>query len=283
MKLDLNKIRVDGGTQPRAKLSVELMEEYADEMRNGVEFRPITVFFDGTDYWLADGFHRVGAALRARPDDPIEAEVIQGTLSDAQWYSYAANKTHGQRRNNDDKARAARAALRHSNAAGLSNGEIAGHCGVSAETVRKYRAELESTSKNWKSDQSTSQTPESDAATTDIPQSDDKPRQSPEPSEQSTPSGRPRKGRDGRTIDTANIGKGPRKKANRKKQGVSISRNAHMPKLGHSAPCPMIPLQFSPNNPQTAAATLWQHFSRSFLETLIQELSKRLSAQGEAA
>jgi predicted transcriptional regulator len=93
-----------------------------------------------------------------------------------------------------------------------------------------------------------------------------------------------RTGRDGRTINTANIGKGHRKKSKAQKRGkgIRISRNAHTLKLGHSDPCPMIPMQFSPNNPKTAAATLWQHFSRSFIETLIAELTQRLSEKGDS-
>ena len=114
MKLNLGQIRIDGGTQPRAELLIEVMEDYAEQMKAGVEFPPITVFFDGDAYWLADGFHRVGANKRAFGEDaPIEAEVIQGTQADAQWYSYSVNKTHGLRRNNEDKERAVRSALQH--------------------------------------------------------------------------------------------------------------------------------------------------------------------------
>ena len=36
-------------------------------------------------------------------------------------------------------------------------------------------------------------------------------------------------------------------------------------------------------NPQTAAATLIEFFPRQFVESLVQELTQRLSAQGEAA
>ena len=141
MKLNYEQIRIDGGTQPRAELLIEVMEDYAEQMRDGVEFPPITVFFDGKEYWLADGFHRFGAALRARPGDAIEADVIQGTQADAQWYSFSVNKTHGLRRTNEDKERAVRAALKHSKASHLSNVQIAQHCGVDEKTVRKYRSE----------------------------------------------------------------------------------------------------------------------------------------------
>jgi hypothetical protein len=92
MQLDPKTIRVDGGTQPRAELLIEVMEDYAEQMRGGVEFPPITVFFDGKDYWLVDGFHRLGAHQRVRPNAAIEAEVIQGTQSEAQWYSLGAKQ-----------------------------------------------------------------------------------------------------------------------------------------------------------------------------------------------
>ncbi len=260
MKLEVVKIRIDGGTQPRAELQVEVMDEYAEQMRAGAEFPPVTVFFDGKDYWLADGFHRLGAHLRAFGDNTsIDADVIQGTQSDAQWYSLSVNKTHGLRRTNEDKIRAVKAALAHEKNKCLSDAAIADHVGVHRETVLKYRHETEAhLSKTDKSD-----TPE---LTSHLSKTD-----------KSTH----RTGRDGRTISTAKIGKGAQNKAKRGGHRVRISRNAHSLRLGHSDPCPMIPLQFSPNNPGTAAATLWQYFSRSFIEALVAELTQRLSAKGD--
>jgi hypothetical protein len=108
-----------------------------------VEFPPIDVFFDGQDYWLADGFHRVGAALRVRPDQPIEAEVHQGTQSDAQWYSFGVNQTHGLRRTREDRTRAIREALRHPLGLKKSDRDIAHHIGVDHKTVAKYRTAME--------------------------------------------------------------------------------------------------------------------------------------------
>ena len=250
MLLELAKIRVDGGTQPRAELLIEVMEDYAEQMRNGVEFPPITVFFDGKDYWLADGFHRIGAHLRAFNEDvPIEADVIQGTQSDAQWYSFGVNKTHGLRRTRKDVVRAIKAALLHPEGVKRSDSEIAKHVGATHPTVAKYRAELESSCEIYK-----------------------------------MPTRKVKRGNSSYEQDTSNIGKPGSRKSKHKgrKKGVRISRNAHTPKLGHSDPCPMIPMQFSPNNPQTAAATLWQHFTRSFIETLIAELTQRLSAKGDS-
>lgn len=139
MKLALDKIRTDGGTQPRAALRIDTIQEYAELMRAGVDFPPVTVYFDGESYWLSDGFHRLQAARQGKPDKVIEAEVIQGTLADAQWHSFSANKSHGLRRTNEDIERVVKAALAHPKAEGLSNYEIAAHCGVDEKTVRKYR------------------------------------------------------------------------------------------------------------------------------------------------
>src|SRR5262245_22985512 len=69
--LAIQQIRRDGGTQSRAALNEETITDYADAMEdllripNGLsQFPPLIVFYDGTDYWLADGFHRVEAYER---------------------------------------------------------------------------------------------------------------------------------------------------------------------------------------------------------------------------
>lgn len=139
MQLKLVNLRLDGGTQPRAEILIEVVDDYAEQMQAGVVFPPVTVYFDGREYWLTDGFHRVYAALKLDPDGSIEAEVLQGTQSDSQWHSYGVNKSHGLRRTNDDKRRIVQAALRHPNAAQLSSTAIAAHCGVDEKTVRHYR------------------------------------------------------------------------------------------------------------------------------------------------
>ncbi len=141
MQLRIDQIRMDGGTQPRARLSIATIDEYAQAMMDGMIFPPVEVYHDGIEYWLADGFHRVQAALKADMT-VIEATVTQGTVADAQWHSFSANKAHGLQRTNEDKEQAVRAALRHAKAAGLSDREIARHLGVHGTTVGKYRAEM---------------------------------------------------------------------------------------------------------------------------------------------
>jgi transposase-like protein len=143
MQLNIDSIRIDGGTQPRAELHTDVVNEYAELMRGGAAFPPVSVFYDGQDYWLADGFHRFHAWRHARPGQPIEAGVFQGTLEDARWHSYGVNQTHGLRRTNADKEQAVRRALQHPKALMLSNRRIAEHCGVNEVTIRRYRRQWE--------------------------------------------------------------------------------------------------------------------------------------------
>lgn len=166
--LALDLIRRDGGMQPRASIDRQVVSEYAESQKRGAKFPPLRVVFDGENLWLADGFHRLEAYLEAGVSD-AECEVNPGTQQDAQWYSYSCNLTHGLQRSNADKRQAVRAALEHPKASGLSDRQIAEHCGVSHNMISEYRESIQPTVIGG---QSTLRT-----------------------------------GRDGRTIDTARIGK----------------------------------------------------------------------------
>src|SRR5262245_23838542 len=97
----LKDIKADPRAQPRALLDQDLVREYAQLMHEGVPFPPIVVYQDGDlSHWLADGFHRYHAALKAEKTE-ISAEIRRGTLRDAVLYSAGANATHGKRRSND--------------------------------------------------------------------------------------------------------------------------------------------------------------------------------------
>ena len=126
MYLPISSIRVDGGTQPRATINLQTVSDYMNDMAGGAEFPPVDVFYDGSNYWLADGFHRIKAAEKSGRDE-IACEVLQGTQQDAQWYSFGANKGNGLRRTNQDKQRAVKAALQHPGGASLSDVQIAAH------------------------------------------------------------------------------------------------------------------------------------------------------------
>ena len=137
----ISQLRTDGGTQPRSQLNWLVIDEYADAMRDGVQFPAVTVFYDGSDYWLADGFHRVNAAQQAGLDT-INADIRQGARRDAILYSVGANAGHGLRRTNEDKRRAVLALLNDDEWRQWSDREISRRCNVSNNFVSVLRSSL---------------------------------------------------------------------------------------------------------------------------------------------
>jgi len=137
----VDTLRLDGGTQPRAELNLVIIAEYAEAMQTGAQFPPIIVFYDGTQYWVADGFHRVHAAKNAGLEK-IPADIRQGTRRDAVLYSVGANAQHGLRRANADKRRAVETLLHDDEWRKWSDREIARRCCVHHTTVIRIRQEL---------------------------------------------------------------------------------------------------------------------------------------------
>lgn len=102
--LAISKIRLDGGTQMRAGISDETVKMYAEHLTDGSEFPPVIVFYDGSDYWLADGFHRVSAYGMAGID-VLPADIRSGDKKDAVRFALKANATNGRPRTSDDMRR----------------------------------------------------------------------------------------------------------------------------------------------------------------------------------
>lgn len=140
-ELALDKIRIDGDTQPRAELDVFVVQDYAEAVLRGDKLPPASVMYDGRHYWLWDGFHRWHGFRKAgRTSMPVT--VTTGTVEDARWACLSANQTHGKRRTNEDKQRSVELALRRR--ADLTDRLIAEHVGVSDKTVTSARLRLES-------------------------------------------------------------------------------------------------------------------------------------------
>jgi len=137
-RLSLASIRTDGGTQSRAQLYHPTVSDYVEIIAGGVDFPAVVVFFDGTDYWLADGFHRHAAYASLNRKD-IAADVHQGTRRDAILYSVGANSSHGLRRTSEDKRRAVTVLLNDPEWINWSDREIARQCAVSQPFVSKIR------------------------------------------------------------------------------------------------------------------------------------------------
>jgi hypothetical protein len=141
-KLNLLTIKIDGGTQARVSLNQDVVKEYAESMREGDVFPPITVFFDGSDYWLADGFHRY-FATKSNAFTSIEAEVKNGTLDDAILFAFSANGRRGLSMTFEDNRNIIYAMLRHPEWSKWTNTAIAKHIGVSSMTVGRVKATME--------------------------------------------------------------------------------------------------------------------------------------------
>jgi len=136
--LNIGEIRADDRCQPRATFDNDLVSQYAEAMANGDVFPAVTVFHDGVDYFLADGFHRFHAAKSLGLAD-IAVSVREGTLRDAILFSCSANAAHGWRRTNDDKRRAVLRLLNDAEWVKWSDREIARQCNVSQPMVSSLR------------------------------------------------------------------------------------------------------------------------------------------------
>jgi len=136
--IELSKIRIDGCTQPRAELNQATVDEYAEAIKTGAQLPPVTLFYDGAHYWLADGFHRYFGA-KAAGRTTIHEDITPGTLREAILYSLSANSKHGLRRSNADKRRAVQTLLDDAEWSKWSSNEIAKRCAVGVDMVIALR------------------------------------------------------------------------------------------------------------------------------------------------
>lgn len=145
MRLALQDITLDQRLQPRVTIDDERVRDYADRMEAGDKFPPVSVFYDETAYWLADGFHRFYAA-RERRDTGIAADVYAGAFHDALEHSVSANATHGMPRTRADMRRAIETLLRDEEWVTHTDNWIADVIKCDSATVKTARERLESTS-----------------------------------------------------------------------------------------------------------------------------------------
>lgn len=139
--ISLNQIRLDERCQPRTNINPEVIDEYASAMESGAEFPPLTVYRDGGDFYLADGFHRHAAAVQAGKAH-FHCEVQPGSIRDAILHAVGANSSHGMRRTNDDKRRAVLTLLHDAEWAQWSDREISRRCAVDNSFVSRLRHSL---------------------------------------------------------------------------------------------------------------------------------------------
>ncbi len=131
----------DGSAQMRVEMKPDVVLDYADDMAAGAIFPPVIVYFDGTTFWLGDGFHRVAAARKLERES-IDAEVRDGDARQAILHGIGSNASHGLRRTQADKRRAVERLLRDEEWSMWSNREIAKAAKVDHKTVAKVRREI---------------------------------------------------------------------------------------------------------------------------------------------
>lgn len=137
-RLVLSSISIEGGTQARAEINPDVVNEYAAAIKDGATFPLITIYYDGAEYWLADGFHRFHAMEKAGLAD-IDADVRQGTRRDAILHSVGANEEHGLRRTNNDKRRAVQTLLNDAEWSQWTDAAIAKAARVNRKLVSRLR------------------------------------------------------------------------------------------------------------------------------------------------
>jgi len=141
MKVSIDSIRIDGGTQTRELINETAVTQYAEDLLSGDIFPPVVIFDDGLNKWLVDGFHRLFSHKRAAFKE-IEVIVHQGTQRDAQFFALSVNDAHGLQRTNADKRKVVMIALNDFEWQDYSDIKIAKICRVSATFVAKCKKEL---------------------------------------------------------------------------------------------------------------------------------------------
>ena len=136
--MNIGALVMDERLQSRTEINEGTVSEYAEAILEGADFPPVLVYFDGINYYLTDGYHRLLAHKRAEKAS-ILCSVVQGTLRDAIFHSTSVNNDHGMRRTYADKRKAVMTLLDDFEWEGMSNGQIAKHCHVSPTFVSDLR------------------------------------------------------------------------------------------------------------------------------------------------
>jgi len=140
--LSLKAIVADAAFQSRIETDPAHVLTFDEMIREGHAIHPVTVFWTGERYILADGFHRYYAHLK-RGLNSIQAVVIFGSERDAMIHSAGANRLSIKPPTDADRKKAVMMLLEDEEWRSKSNLSIAKHVGVkSHQTVRRYKDEF---------------------------------------------------------------------------------------------------------------------------------------------
>lgn len=137
----IDQIKAFDNVHGRAGINQQILFAYASIMRDVGQMEPVTVFYDGTNYWLSDGFHRFYAA-KFLDKDQICCKILSGTQSDAVLHAISANINREFKRDKADKRKVVETILSNPDWKCWSDREIARRCGVSNTFVGKVRDQM---------------------------------------------------------------------------------------------------------------------------------------------
>lgn len=136
--MNIAALVMDEELQSREEINEQTVSDYAEALEGGAEFPAVLVYFDGIHYYLADGYHRAHAHKRINRVS-ILCDVVNGTKRDGILRSTGVNKDHGMRPTHADKRKSVMTLLDDFEWEGMSNTQIAKHCGVSVSFVANLR------------------------------------------------------------------------------------------------------------------------------------------------
>ena len=144
-ELRIDQIQILDELQSRASTDWKHVDELVELLQSGGQFKEPPVVFrqgpDGDEYFLADGFHRVHAYLKAGIETAMFDVRAGGSTAFrlAKLWSIQSNITHGLKRSNADKRRAVEMLLADEEWSSNSDRWIAETAGVSHTTVQRAK------------------------------------------------------------------------------------------------------------------------------------------------
>ena len=237
VQLNIAQIHLDLGTQPRATLNHEWVAELTEIVKKEAEpgareLPPPIVFWDGSRYIMASGFHRT-AARKAAKQKVMTCKVRDGDLRDAILFAASTNSDHGLQRTPADCRHVARILLLDPEWGKWSNKEISRWCKIKPHYVGEERERIKEQRRLEREKEEAKKAAEEEkkkpAVSSVASSSQETPKKEEENVKTSMPSGKdvpkteepkppPNDGstvkfiRGGKTIEmnTTNVGKGPR-------------------------------------------------------------------------
>lgn len=143
--LSVTALQVDDDIQPRESLSWSVVDEYATHYTEEEEGQnilpPLDVFEIDGNYYVADGFHRLDAARKAKKET-LPCHVQQGSKRDAMVFACFANARRGLAYRHGDKERIVQRLLNDAEQSSRSDRDLARDVGVSHVYVWSIRKRL---------------------------------------------------------------------------------------------------------------------------------------------